>query len=81
MDLAANGGCGPVSPSRDHRQERGDARAFAPVGPVQPGGHDGMAQPHRAVVTLGGSGRFGRGTVGIELSPIITNQEIRSCHV
>lgn len=41
--------------------------------PRRPDGHDGMAEPHQAMVPLG--------TVGIVRSPIITNQEIRSCHV
>ena len=39
----------------------------------RPVGHDGMAEPRQAMVPLG--------TVGIVRSPIITNQEIRSCHV
>ncbi len=39
----------------------------------RPDGHDGMAEPPQAMVPLG--------AVGIVLSPIITNQEIRSCHV
>ena len=39
----------------------------------RPDGHDGMAEPRQAMVPLG--------TLGIVRSPIITNQEIRSCHV
>jgi len=48
----------------------GSGAAWALRRPVD---HDGMAEPHQAMVPLG--------AVGIVRSPIITNQEIRSCHV
>jgi hypothetical protein len=41
---------------------------------AEPPGHDGVAQPPPAMVTLDGK-------EAAALSPIITNQEIRSCHV